>query len=388
MLHVRGYGHDSHHVPVTESTLFRIASLSKSFTSLAVLQLVDAGKLSLDDPVATHLPEFRPADPRGAGITVRQLLDQTSGLADREVPDLNRPQPTTLAEATTSLNSAHLVAAPGPSSTTTTRTTTSRHAWSRCSAARHSTPTCGRTSSGPPACPPAYHQHRRPTRPRSGRRTCGRLRAADRDASTRNIRRRGRGRCQHCGRHGALAHRPRQRRPRRRRHPPRLRAQPQGDPYGKRTERLRARLGHRRPCRGPDPAGAQRQPAHLQRLPGGPAGRPATASRCCSTAAQRSCSSRPASSTACSTSSRARTAPRAVPGSTPRPSTSSWPASPPVCWSSAPAGSSPRGAGRPDTPFPGSHGAAPVPAAQRRGPSRRLPAHRPVPDGRPRGQLG
>jgi CubicO group peptidase (beta-lactamase class C family) len=45
VLHVRGFGHDSNHVPVTESTLFRIASLSKSFTSLAVLQLVDAGKL-------------------------------------------------------------------------------------------------------------------------------------------------------------------------------------------------------------------------------------------------------------------------------------------------------------------------------------------------------
>jgi CubicO group peptidase (beta-lactamase class C family) len=113
VLHVRGYGHDSHHVPVTGSTLFRIASLSKSFTSLAVQQLVDAGKLTLDDPVATHLPEYRPADPRGASITVRQLLDQTSGLADREASDRNRPQPATLAEATASLNSAHLVAAPG-----------------------------------------------------------------------------------------------------------------------------------------------------------------------------------------------------------------------------------------------------------------------------------
>src|SRR5215207_6392167 len=82
VLHVRGYGHDSHHVPVTDRTLFRLASLSKSFTSLAVEQFVDAGRLSLDDPVARHVPEFRPADPRGASVTVRQLLDQTSGLAD------------------------------------------------------------------------------------------------------------------------------------------------------------------------------------------------------------------------------------------------------------------------------------------------------------------
>ena len=110
---VRGYGHDANDVPVTANSRFRIASLSKSFTSLAVLQLVDAGQVSLDDPVVAHLPEFRLADPRGADITVRQLLDQTSGLADREVPDLSRPQPSTLAEATTSLSSAHLVAAPG-----------------------------------------------------------------------------------------------------------------------------------------------------------------------------------------------------------------------------------------------------------------------------------
>lgn len=113
VLHVRGFGHDSTNQPVTGDTLFRIASLSKSFTSLAVLQLADAGLLDLDDPVAAHLPEFRPADQRGADITVRQLLDQTSGLADREVPELSRPQPETLEAATTSLGSAHLVAAPG-----------------------------------------------------------------------------------------------------------------------------------------------------------------------------------------------------------------------------------------------------------------------------------
>ena len=113
VLHVRGYGHDSAQTPVTEHTPFRIASLSKAFTSLAVMQLVDAGKLALDDTVYAHLPEFRIADPRGADITIRQLLNQTSGLADRKVPDLSRPQPTTLADAATSLHSARLVADPG-----------------------------------------------------------------------------------------------------------------------------------------------------------------------------------------------------------------------------------------------------------------------------------
>jgi len=113
VIHIRGYGHDSRGGAVTGETPFRIASLSKSFTALAVMQLVDAGRVTLDDTVVSHLPEFHPADPRGAAITVRELLDQTSGLADREVHDLSRTQPRTLAEATEMLSTAHLVAAPG-----------------------------------------------------------------------------------------------------------------------------------------------------------------------------------------------------------------------------------------------------------------------------------
>jgi CubicO group peptidase (beta-lactamase class C family) len=113
VVYVRGYGHDSSGEPVSERTLFRIASLSKSFTSLAVMQLVDEGLVALDDTVASHLEEFHTADPRGADITVRQILDQTSGLADREIHDFSRPQPAGLAEATASLSEARLVAAPG-----------------------------------------------------------------------------------------------------------------------------------------------------------------------------------------------------------------------------------------------------------------------------------
>ncbi|MBP2216527.1 CubicO group peptidase (beta-lactamase class C family) [Arthrobacter sp. CAN_C5] len=113
VVHVRGFGHDSQGRPVTGDTPFRIASLSKSFTSLAVLQLVDAGLVSLDDPVIAHLPEFRLNDPRGSDITVRQLLDHTTGLADSTSPDLSRNQPDTLAEATAALTAVDLVAMPG-----------------------------------------------------------------------------------------------------------------------------------------------------------------------------------------------------------------------------------------------------------------------------------
>ncbi len=86
VVRVAGYGHDSAGAPITASTRLPIASLSKSMTAFAVLQLVDAGRVGLDQPVTRYLPEFRLADPRGARITVRMLLDQTSGMADSALP--------------------------------------------------------------------------------------------------------------------------------------------------------------------------------------------------------------------------------------------------------------------------------------------------------------
>jgi hypothetical protein len=63
--------------------------------------------------VTRYLPGFRLADPRGARITVRMLLDQTSGMADSAFPDLTLPQPHTLAEAVTRLRDAGLADEPG-----------------------------------------------------------------------------------------------------------------------------------------------------------------------------------------------------------------------------------------------------------------------------------
>ena len=74
--------------PATERALFRLASMTKPVTAAAVLQLADAGKLSLDDPVSKFIPEFKnprvrtpdgpvPAD---RAVTVRDLLTHTAGL--------------------------------------------------------------------------------------------------------------------------------------------------------------------------------------------------------------------------------------------------------------------------------------------------------------------
>ncbi|WP_430782120.1 serine hydrolase domain-containing protein [Actinoplanes sp. G11-F43] len=83
VLHAAGLGHDADGRPVTADTPMRVASVSKSFTAATVLSLVGEGRVALDQPVVGYLPEFRTADPRSDRITVRHLLDQTSGLSDR-----------------------------------------------------------------------------------------------------------------------------------------------------------------------------------------------------------------------------------------------------------------------------------------------------------------
>jgi D-alanyl-D-alanine carboxypeptidase len=68
--------------PVTGGTIFRIASITKTFTATAIMQLRDRGKLRLDDPVVNYLPWFtyKNRHPDGPVITIRHLLTHTSGL--------------------------------------------------------------------------------------------------------------------------------------------------------------------------------------------------------------------------------------------------------------------------------------------------------------------
>ena len=66
---------------VTPQTPFILGSSSKSFTALAVMQLVEAGKINLDAPVTSYLPWFRTSDITASNqITVRNLLNQDSGM--------------------------------------------------------------------------------------------------------------------------------------------------------------------------------------------------------------------------------------------------------------------------------------------------------------------
>jgi CubicO group peptidase (beta-lactamase class C family) len=82
IVHLRGFGcaRPGGEAPCPQTPFF-IGSLTKSITALAVMQLVEAGKVELDTPVQRYLPWFRVADPEAsAQMTVRHLLNQTSSL--------------------------------------------------------------------------------------------------------------------------------------------------------------------------------------------------------------------------------------------------------------------------------------------------------------------
>lgn len=63
---------------INAENLFQVASITKNFTSVLMLQLVGSGKVNLDDPIGKYLPEY----PKWKLITIRQLLNHTSGCYD------------------------------------------------------------------------------------------------------------------------------------------------------------------------------------------------------------------------------------------------------------------------------------------------------------------
>jgi CubicO group peptidase (beta-lactamase class C family) len=101
--------------PLHERSLFHMASVTKPFVATAVMQLVEAGKVDLDQPVQRYLPYFRLKDPRAASITVRQMLSHTSGMPDVEDYEWAKAvaDEGALERYVRSLTDKELIAAPG-----------------------------------------------------------------------------------------------------------------------------------------------------------------------------------------------------------------------------------------------------------------------------------
>ncbi|HET8843457.1 MAG TPA: serine hydrolase domain-containing protein, partial [Ktedonobacteraceae bacterium] len=69
--------------PATTDTIYQCGSLTKTWTALAFMQLIDEGKVGLDEPVRTYLPGFQVADPEvSASVTPRHLLNHTNGIEE------------------------------------------------------------------------------------------------------------------------------------------------------------------------------------------------------------------------------------------------------------------------------------------------------------------
>ena len=91
----QGYANLEEKIPATTNSMFRIASMSKSFTSMAILQLRDAGKLKLDDPVEKYIPALKGQGLTldAAPITIRHLMSHSAGFpednpwGDRQLAD-------------------------------------------------------------------------------------------------------------------------------------------------------------------------------------------------------------------------------------------------------------------------------------------------------------
>jgi CubicO group peptidase (beta-lactamase class C family)/D-alanyl-D-alanine dipeptidase len=81
----RGFGEQSDGVSATAETVYRVGSVSKMFTDIAVMQLVEAGELDIDAPVRQYVPEFTPTNDTDTPITLRQLMSHRAGLV-REPP--------------------------------------------------------------------------------------------------------------------------------------------------------------------------------------------------------------------------------------------------------------------------------------------------------------
>jgi len=94
MVYGKGFGVRSIETrePISATTLFHLASISKPFVATAIVQLVEQGQVHLDAPITTYLPYFKLDDERYREITVRHMLNHVSGMPDVQDYEWDKPQ--------------------------------------------------------------------------------------------------------------------------------------------------------------------------------------------------------------------------------------------------------------------------------------------------------
>jgi len=109
-----GFADPDRKIPATAGTIYRAGSVSKLFTDIGIMQLVERGEVDLEAPVSRYLPDFHPKSPFAKPITLRELMSHRSGLV-REPPvgHYFDPSEPTLRATVESLNTTTLVYAPG-----------------------------------------------------------------------------------------------------------------------------------------------------------------------------------------------------------------------------------------------------------------------------------
>lgn len=108
-----GYADPEKKIAAKGNTIYRVASVSKLFTDIGIMQLAERGEVDIDKPVSDYLPEFHPQNPFDKQITLRQLMSHRSGIV-REPPvgnyfDSSEPS---LMETVESLNKTRVVYEP------------------------------------------------------------------------------------------------------------------------------------------------------------------------------------------------------------------------------------------------------------------------------------
>lgn len=79
-------------VPLSTKSLFHMASVSKPFVATAIVQLVEKGKINLDEKLTFYLPYFKMADARYKDVTIRQMLNHSSGIPNTNDYQWDKPQ--------------------------------------------------------------------------------------------------------------------------------------------------------------------------------------------------------------------------------------------------------------------------------------------------------